>query len=138
MDIYKFGNTLLVSMDALKNNMEGAKKGIIDRDLGKNLSTTIGGIEKLYTLVEQKSYLFDDKGVFQKFLVELLNEILVIYSQIFDFLANQILMIESNVEIIDLDETQKQYLLAIVKPILEHKKEQLQNIKELILSKVVI
>ena len=137
MDIYKLGTSLLISMDALEEDMTDAKNGIIHKSLWINLSNTIQTIENLSTLIEEKSFLLGGKEKFQQFLIGMLNEILIVYSYIFDSLTEQILSIESDVNTDHLDNAQKQYLSNIIKPILENKREQLQNMKQLLLSKVI-
>lgn len=135
MDLYESGNVLLNSLDRLEKDMTDAKNCIIQPTLGKNLTSTIQKIEELYYLIEKNNHLLEWKDIFQKFLISMLNEILTIYSYVFDFLTDHIHSIENNIDINGLDEVQRWYLLQIIKPILDNKKIQLQNMKEVLLSK---
>lgn len=135
MDLYRSGNQLLISIDALEKDMTDAKNGIIPSTLWVNLSDTIREIESLYDLIDSHASFLEWKEKFQKFLIGLLNEILTIYSYVFDFLSERILSIESDIDITGMDEKQKAYLLDIVKPILDAKKNQLQTMKEALLNK---
>lgn len=64
----------------------------------------------------------------------MLNEVLTIYSYVFDFLTDKIRVIEEGIDTSGLDSTRKEYLLQIIKPIIEGKKEELKKMKENILS----
>lgn len=135
MDLYRSGNQLLISIDDLEKDMTDAKSGIIPSTLWVNLSDTIREIESLYVLIDSHASFLEWKEKFQNFLIWLLNEILTIYSYVFDFLSERILSIESDIDITGMDEKQKTYLLKIVKPILDAKKNQLQTMKEALLNK---
>ena len=107
MDLYESGSMLLNSLDKLESDMADAKNGIIQPTLGKNLTSTIQKIEELYDLIKKNDHLLEGKDIFQKFLISMLNEILTIYSYVFDFLTNRILSIENNIDINELDEVQR-------------------------------
>lgn len=68
----------------------------------------------------------------------MLNEVLTIYAYVFDFLAEKIRGIEEGIDVSDLDDVRKKYLLQIIKPIIEGKKEELKKMKENILSKRIL
>ena len=69
----------------------------------------------------------------------MLNEIMTIYSYVFEFLEQKILDVEKGIDISELADTEKQRLLSVIKPILEKRKIDLQQMKERILqSKITL
>ncbi len=64
----------------------------------------------------------------------MLNEVLTIYAYVFDFLKERIFAIESGIDTENMNEVQRTYMLQIIKPILDKRKGELEEMKKRILQ----
>lgn len=134
MDLYEDGTRLIGSMESLEKDMEKALEWDITPTLGKNLENNIVQIQKLLKNIQIGEEFLKEKAKFQKFLIAVINEILTIYAYVFENLTNRIESIEKNIELEDMSQDKKQYLLSIIKPILDNRKESLRAMHAKILS----
>ncbi len=138
MDIYRSGNSLIESINWLEQDATLMLESTISPTLSENFSSTIEKIGDLFTLLENSAHLLEWKEKFQYFLIAMINEILVIYAQVFDTFTDKINTIESELAHSDINEEQKNYLINIIKPILTNSKIQLESMKAKILEKIII
>ncbi|MBX9809177.1 hypothetical protein K2X92_02185 [Candidatus Gracilibacteria bacterium] len=138
MDIYRSGNKLIESINSLEKDTNLMFEGTISPTLSENFGSTMEQIGSLHTLIENNAHLLEGKEKFQQFLVNMINEIITMYVNVFDRLASKINAIESEFNESEISEEQRNYLINIIKPILTNRKQQLESVKTKILEKRMV
>ncbi len=138
MDLHEHGIGLIGTMKSLEKDIKMALTWDITPTLGENLEKSIVQIQKLLKNIQTGEEFLKEKVKFQHFLIWVMNEILTTYAFIFENFAHRMEALEQNIDLERISPEKKEYLLTIIKPILDSKKVELKAMHAQILAKRII